>query len=432
MSLPQLSHETSLRIGIDVRLREGTSGGVEQVALGLVHGLSAIADGSEEYVCFTLEGHDEWLRAAAGPNVSFVAVPGPRPRRGRRVRRFVADQSWLQRIPRLRVPEPPLEPALVGEQGCDVMHFVKQGAFRTSLPNIYLPHDLQHRHLPQNFSVRERARRERWYASFCRQASIVTVMTQSAKNDISSAYGVPSARVAVIGWPPQLALQQRPAVGEARQWAAAHGLPEAFALFPARTWRHKNHVTLVSALRRLRDDYAIELPVVFTGGETELAKQIRALAEKLEVASLLHWRGFVSRDELALLYAASCCVVYPSLFEGWGMPILEALWAGTPVVCSRGIGFEELAGDAALYFDPTSDRDIAAALAAIVHSGHHARVRARRGVRVAEKYDWAHVARCFRAQYRALAGRALSEDDVALLLSQDLAVDELTGEPNGA
>jgi len=422
-----------LRVGIDARLRVGTSGGVEQVVRGLADGLSRLEQGREEYVFLTLQGENDWLHSLAPETFEIVEVASPSSgwERGRRVARWASQQDWLQDVPGLRIPPPPAEPKFVGQLGCDVIHFTKQGAFLTSLPNIYQPHDLQHRHYPEHFTVREAARRESWYGAFSRQANVVAVMTHATKDDVVSAYGVAAGRVAVIGWPPALAAYARPTCSDVDRTRRRFGLPELFAIYPARTWPHKNHLTLVKALRRLRDEHGLEVPVVFTGGETESASEIRSLAERLGVASLVYWLGFVPPSEIFALYCASRCVVYPTLFEGWGLPILEAFYAGTPVACSRGVGFEEFARDAPTYFDPRSDKEIAAAVAQVLRDSEAAKRSAVLGRAIVAEYEWIHVARAFRALYRVLAQRELDEDDRALLVRHDLSPDMLARSAGG-
>lgn len=124
-----------------------------------------------------------------------------------------------------------------------------------------------------------------------------------------------------------------------------------FLLYPANFWRHKNHRTLLAALARLRAG-GLRVPAVFTGAllgrDDEWAAQVAEAGVGDQVVHL----GLVSRAELSWLYRHSRCLCVPSLFEGFGIPLVEAMRLGVPVACSATTSLPEIAGDAADYFDP--------------------------------------------------------------------------------
>ena len=143
-------------------------------------------------------------------------------------------------------------------------------------------------------------------------------------------------------------------------WSA--GDHEPFLLYPANFWTHKNHAALWAALARLRAD-GLRATAVFTGSlvgrEAEWKEQVSAVGVADQVLHL----GLVSRAELVWLYQHARLLCFPSLFEGFGIPVVEAMRLGTPVVCAAATSLPEIAGRAALYFDPHRPEEIARVLA---------------------------------------------------------------------
>ncbi len=134
-----------------------------------------------------------------------------------------------------------------------------------------------------------------------------------------------------------------------------------FALYPAQVWEHKNHLRLLDAVALLRDR-GVVVPVVCPGQPNPRLRQVRRHAAKVGVDGLVTFPGYLSDAQLAGLYERARCLVFPSLFEGFGFPVLEAFVAALPVACASATSLEELAGPAAVQFDGTVVEAIAEAL----------------------------------------------------------------------
>lgn len=410
---------------VDARGRLGEDGGVDQVLVGILSGISQLDDGDESYIFLGDPGSSDWLREFVGPRCRFEVVtdrpPPVRPAVVRPLIRSVSRSRLALSIPGLRPPPPPMSDGTVERLSADVVHFPRQRAFLTRVPSIYLPHDLQHRHHPEFFTARDIERRERWYPTFCRQATLVTVMTQATRTDVAEAYGIDPKKIAVVSWPPSFAATPRLSSTEIEDIRAELALPPRFAFFPAQTWPHKNHSTLFRAIAVLRDE-GIEVPLVLSGRETPEAKALRRLAEQLQIDGQIRWLGFVASSRVEAAYRSATCVVYPSRFEGWGLPLLEALYFRVPLVCARIDHVPELVGDAALLFDPDDPRALANAIRSIWSDEVVARRLTSRAAARTWERDWAEVARDFRAQYRYVAGVHLHADDIERLRRQGLPV----------
>ena len=294
------------------------------------------------------------------------------------------------------------------------MHFPMQVGFRTDVPTIFAPHDLQHLHLPQFFSRAAIAEREARYRALCDRASIVTMMSSWGREDIVAHYGLPPEKVRVVPGAAAIEAYETPSENETAATRARLGLPERFALYPAKAWPHKNHLRLVAALKLLRER-GVDVPVVLTGEQAGSDVPILARAEALGVADLVRFVGFVAPGELVALYRTARIMVFPSLFEGWGLPIVEAMSAGLPVACSNVTCLPAVTAGAAELFDPADPAAIADSVGRVWRDE---RVRERLiadGRARAARFSWNHTARTFRACYRMLAGRELSVEDRALL-----------------
>ena len=238
-------------------------------------------------------------------------------------------------------------------------------------------HDLQHLDHPELFSRAERLFRARTHERSARHADAVIVPSQFVRRRAIELLGLPPERVHAIPWGVD---HERFRPGDEER--------EPFLLYPARPWPHKNHTRLFEAFAHLRQERP-ELRLVLTGGGHEG----RPVPPGVEV------RGLVSNDELASLYRRTACLVFPSLYEGFGQPPLEAMARAAPVAASDIPAIAEACGDAAALFDPNEPEDIAAVVAAALDApGRFAAA----GPARARNFTWAETARRHEAVYLAL------------------------------
>jgi glycosyltransferase involved in cell wall biosynthesis len=192
-------------------------------------------------------------------------------------------------------------------------------------------------------------------------------------------------------------------------------LPDSFALYPAHTWEHKNHSCLLEALAGLRDRAGLIVNLVCTGERTTFGRTIARRIRELRLEQQTRFLGFVKPDELRALYHLAQFVIHPSLFEGGGLPVLEAFRAGVPVARSNVTSLPEYAGNAALLFDPTNVASIADALRQMATNVALREELRQRGSERIRLFTWERTAKMYRALYRQVAGVPLSEEDSALL-----------------
>jgi glycosyltransferase involved in cell wall biosynthesis len=403
-----------MRVCIDARLPTGQWGGVEQALIGLAAGLSKL-DGDEEYLFLTHAGEDDWLTPYLGGACSTLHS-----RRGRVERRARAGmRALLERPPRVgtrfavRSSDGTIE-----RNAIDVVHFPFQDAFLTEVPSLYQPHDLQHLHLPELFSRWERARREVVYRTHCSAATTVISMTSWGRGDLIARYGLPPEKAVVVPWGSVLREYPDPTPADLDCLRRELSVPTGFLLYPARTWPHKNHERLLEALAVIRRRDGLTIPLVCPGGDAGGTGRLRDRAEELGLAESTSFPGFVSPLQLRGLYRLATGLIFPSLFEGWGLPICEAFSEGVPIGSSNVTSLPDLVDDAGVLFDPRDTEEIAT-VAKRLWTDEELRLRlSRRGWERAELFTFEGTARLLRAHYRRVGGQSLSEEDRILLQAE--------------
>jgi glycosyltransferase involved in cell wall biosynthesis len=303
----------------------------------------------------------------------------------------------------------------------DVVHFtIQTGVFATDIPSIYQPHDLQHLHLPEFFTTREIEERELRYRAGCEQAAIVAVMSKWGRQDIIDNYDVDPDRVKIVPWAPILHAYPEPTAADLARVRKERDLPHAFILYPATTWPHKNHVVLFEAMAALKHLRGPRIELVCTGTQNENYPVLEKAMRKLGILDRVRFTGFLAPIELRAIYRLATALVFPSLFEGWGMPVVEAFSEGLPVACSNVTMLPALVGDAGFIFSPRDVGSVAGALDRIWRDDVLRQVLVNRGRARARDFTWEKTARLLRGHYRRLAGHSLSPDDRELLASPPL------------
>jgi glycosyltransferase involved in cell wall biosynthesis len=239
--------------------------------------------------------------------------------------------------------------------------------------------DVQHEELPHFFSRPERAYRKVVYGRTARRSRLVIAISEHAKGTLVDRLGVEPERVRVI----HLGIDH-----ERFRPAPAPGERDPFLLYPANRWPHKNHERLFEAFALVRRERP-DLRLVLTGSGHD-GKPLPPDVES---------RGRVSAEELVALYQRASALVFPSLYEGFGQPTLEAMACGCPVASSNVSALPEVVGSAARLFDPLRPEEIAGAVLDVLANAER---WARRGLARAAWFTWDECARRHEAAYREL------------------------------
>lgn len=253
-------------------------------------------------------------------------------------------------------------------------------------------HDLGYRKFPEAHDQAARAHRI-WSTRFSvRAARRIIAVSESTRRDLLELEGVSSSRVRVVhhGCDPTLQpVEQADKLAEVRQ---RYRLPERFFLFVGTLQPRKNLERLILAHRALLERQPEAPALVLAGQEGWLSTDIVREAKYGRSAASVILPGYVAREDLAALLSASEAFVYPSLYEGFGMPVLEAMACGAPVLTSTTSSLPEVAGDAALLVNPLHTNEISQALERLWSDAELRRDLRERGLRRALEFRWERAA----------------------------------------
>lgn len=225
-------------------------------------------------------------------------------------------------------------------------------------------HDLSIFHVPAKYDRARELYITRVLPWLMNRLTRIITVSESSKRDILEHAGVPSEKVTVIpNGVDHSRFRFRDRAEAKRSVAPLIGTDEPFILFVSRIEHPgKNHIRLIEAFSRFKAAGAHPHKLVLAGKDWTRAAEVHRAAEASPFASEIIFPGFVELKDLADLYAASHMTAFPSLYEGFGIPVLEAMACGSPVACSNTSSLPEVAGNAALLFDPKDPVSIADAL----------------------------------------------------------------------
>lgn len=368
-----------MRVGLNLLwLRPGRVGGSETYVARLLAGLAAAASPDLRYTVFALPAF------GTAPFATVTAPIG----RGVRPLRVAAESTWLAAATR----------------GLDLVHHLggTVPVARTA-PAAVLVHDLQYTAFPEHFSPGKRAYLARAVPAAVRAAVLVTTPSAFVRGTVVDRFGVAPERVVVV--PIGVTGPGGPVPGPAGPAIAAAvrrrlGVAGPFVLYPAVTWPHKDHAVLVRALAGMP---AADRPTLVLTGAAGPAE--RSLAAEVDRLGLRRWArrpGRVAPADLDVLYREAAAVAFPSRYEGFGAPAVEAMARGVPVVAADATALPEVVGDAGLLVPPGDPVAWAAALGRVLGDGDLRARLAAAGPPRAARFSAAASAEAQEAAYRGV------------------------------
>ena len=361
-----------MRIAIDAHSIGTRLGGNETYAANLIEALARI-DRVNDYTLYvtTAEAIDRYSRR--WPNFSVRATRPHTP---------------LIRIPLTLSAELRKNPV-------DVLHVQFTAPPFCPCPVVVSVHDLSFEHLPQTFHRRSRTQLRLTVRHSVRRAARVLTLSEHTRNDVIETYGIERSGVEVI--PIAASPNFRPVSDDKELQRVRHTyrIESDYILSVGSIQPRKNLVRLVRAYSLLRDKVgADKLPkLVFVGKRAWLYDETLRALEEAALGDSVVLTGYVPESDLPALYSGSTCFVYPSFFEGFGLPPLEAMQCGAPVVIGNRTSLPEVAGDAAIAVDPFDVQAIAGAIEELIN-----KPALREGLRVkglarAKQFNWDETAR---------------------------------------
>jgi glycosyltransferase involved in cell wall biosynthesis len=355
--------------------------GVSRYTYRLVDGLARYG-GEQEYSAFVTARDGSSAQALASERVRLVPARWPTERPAQRV---LWEQVAL--------------PGLLRRLAVDVFHSpVNVLPGRLPCPSVVTIHDLAFLHYPQFFRPARRMYQRTFTTRSARAATLVVTVSESTKRDVVE-LGVDPARVRVIY--PSIDERFRPVEDpeRLRAFRAAQGLPERYCLYLGTLEPRKNVVGLLEAYARLRSLDADAPPLVLAGAKGWYYDAVFERVRALGLERAVTFAGYVRDEEQPLWYAAAEIFMYPSFFEGFGLPVAEAMASGTPVITSNVSSLPEAAGDAAILVDPSSPEPMAHAMHRVLRD-REARLRlVALGLRRAHQFSLKHMIEAYSEAY---------------------------------
>ena len=355
------------KIGINAHLLSPESGyrraGIHQYIAQVLNHLPLLND-STNYTVFTRGGN------AVESRCGIRIVPSSWPTERRTIRILWEQSAW---------------PVLAAKENIDLLHSM---AFVTpvigQIPTIVTVYDLSFVHFPENFPALQRFYLHSQTARSIKQARRVITISEASRQDLHHFFAVPLEKISVVL--PGVGAHFLPLSEEqVAVFQEKHGLSRKFILHVGTLQPRKNILTLLKALARLKGQ---TVDLVLAGAKGWQYDEIFNQVKSLGLENRVHFTGYVPDEELPFWYNAATALVFPSVYEGFGMPVVEAMACGTPVIAARSSSLPEAGGEAALYFDPQDAETLAQQLADILNDEILADRMRQSGFKQARKFSW--------------------------------------------
>jgi len=358
----------------------GENGGAKIFVIELLRRLAEMAPRTK-FVLLTQAASHEELAALDGPNMRRLIVVGPVMANALRSRLIGLASRVLPYLPaRLKRAVSRIgyslntmlkrsgSGALLHDMGADLLFcpFTAPTYFEPGIPTVCTIYDLQYKTYPEFFAAEDVAHRDRTFVEACRRATALAAISDYSR-DSAVAYGrLDPTRIRTI----HLRMAQRISreAGHEKGILSRLGLSaQRYLVYPANFWKHKNHEMLFTAFGMVcRGGLAADIKLVCTGAPGARQEWLMSAVHTMGLGDRVLFPGYLPDSGLAALIANSSGVVFPSLYEGFGLPVIEAMAAGVPVACSNTTSLPEVAADAAILFDPRVPTQIAQAMISLV------------------------------------------------------------------
>lgn len=227
------------------------------------------------------------------------------------------------------------------------------------IPSVLFLHDIQEVFYPQYFSKVDMFNREWHYPGSTRMATHVIVNSHYTKKTIVKHHRIRPEKITVAHLCADESFYHADLVARPLK---SHLPDKDFIFYPANHWHHKNHDILLQALKWLKLEKGLSIPAIFTGYDVPNSYPLNQKITEYGLEDQIYSVGYITVEEMAYLYQKARMLIFPSLFEGFGIPIVEAMAAGCPVLASKKTSLPEIGGDAVEYFNPFSPKSIGKAI----------------------------------------------------------------------
>lgn len=261
------------------------------------------------------------------------------------------------------------------------------------VPTVTSVMDLSYFFFPELFDKKDLYQLINWTKYSVQQAKKIITISESSKDDIIKKYQVPVHNVAVVYPGIKQPMNLEPNIYGFTQLQEKYDLSDNFVLFVGTLQPRKNIVRLIEAFAKVDPSKKEKLQLVVVGKKGWLYEEILQTPERLGINDRVKFLHGISDEELTVLYKHALCYVLPSLYEGFGLPVLEAMKQGCPVITSKISSLPEAGGDAALYVDPKDTDDIAKKIEKLISDEGLRKDLVAKGYKQVEKFSWEKTAK---------------------------------------
>lgn len=228
------------------------------------------------------------------------------------------------------------------------------------IPSVTTIFDIQQDYFPQNFDKRVLKDRVRLTRDTVENTDLILTISEFSKKTIIERYGIQESKIKVTYLDADSSFNDP--INLAVLDSVKDSLPEEFVLFPANMWPHKNHINLIKgfAIAKKRQEFPMKL--VFTGAQERESAQIIQTIEDCGLRDDIIYLGYIPQEQMRYVFRSATILAFPSLFEGFGIPLVEAMASDIPIICSKSSCVPEIAGDAAILFNAEKPEEIADAI----------------------------------------------------------------------
>jgi glycosyltransferase involved in cell wall biosynthesis len=358
----------------------GENGGAKVFVLELLRRLAERAPQTQFVLLTQATAHEE-LAALDGPNVRRLMVldhanPPVMRSFGKRLSslvlrllpqrpRRIAQRAINRLRPMLRPSVPPVVQAL----NADLLFcpFTAPTYFDPGVPTVSVIYDLQYKTYPEFFPAADVAQRDRTFVETARRSTALVAISEYSRQTAIEHGHLDPAHITTV----HLHISQHSLRNAPRDETILGRLeltPGQYLIYPANFWKHKNHEMLLTAFGMARaSGLGADIRLVCTGAPGARQQWLKQAAESMGLGDHVLFPGYLANAELLALVTKSAGVIFPSLYEGFGLPVIEAMATGVPVACSNVTSLPEVAGDSAILFNPRVPDEIARAMIALAH-----------------------------------------------------------------
>jgi len=290
----------------------------------------------------------------------------------------------------------------IKDQHLDIFHGLSQelpaGIDKTGAKSVVTMHDAIFVRYPELYDPFYRTIFTRKNRYSCKVADRIIAISEQTKSDIIEFFGADESKIDVVYQGCNNIFRQPVSKDQVDAVKQKYNLPNDFIVTVGAIEKRKNQGIIIDALYQGK----IDIPLVIIGGKTKYSDEIAQKINKYSLDQQIVVLSNVSTEDLPAIYHAALCMIYPSLFEGFGIPILEALCSQTPVITSEGSCFAETGGDAALYINPKKAEDVADKLSKVLSNEEQRKTMITKGLIHADKFTDEKVSQQLYKTYNSL------------------------------